>query len=168
MRFTLPTLALGLATLVHGSAGQTAAAPPLSAPAAALDAAGGRALATGNAADAIDDFEAALAWQPGNDRLLLDLAVAARAQGMQGKALHYYRLVLAHSPNDEDALAGEGETLAEQGALAKARGRLAQLQGLCGADCPATRKLALAIDRAAARPVVTAEAIKPTTQTSAN
>jgi hypothetical protein len=42
-------------------------------------------------------------------------------QGMQGKALHYYRTVLSHDPQNIDAVAGEGETLAEKGALEKAR-----------------------------------------------
>jgi tetratricopeptide (TPR) repeat protein len=70
-------------------------------------------MAAGDLDGAFDGFEAALAIQPGSARLVMDLAEAARAQGMQGKALHYYRAVLTRDPGNVDAIAGEGGALAE-------------------------------------------------------
>ena len=172
MRFSPPAAALALAMLISGSAGRAVPPAPLSPVAANLEAAGKQALAAGKPDAAADAFEAALAWEPGSNALLLDLAAAARAQGMQGKALHYYRVALARDPADRQALAGEGEALAEHGALEKARVRLTQLQGICGSDCAATRELAAAIDaaasKAAAPRVITAEAVKPKLDATTN
>ena len=167
MRYAPAAAALSLVVLISASTGRSAE-PPLDPHAAALAAAGAAALSAGNSAQATDDFEAALVLAPGNSALVLDLAQAARMDGMQGKALHYYRMVLTRDPQNLDALAGEGGALAEKGATEKARARLAQLQGLCGSDCAQSRGLAEAIQRAAQPQVVTAEALKPTAKVSAN
>ena len=92
---------------------------------------------------------------------MLDLADAARAQGLQGKALHYYRTVLEREPQNLTALAGEGAALAEKGAIEKARRNLARLEGLCGSGCAATQMVAAAIARGPSPRIVTAEAVKP-------
>jgi len=142
--------------------------------AAALEAIGRGALAAGDVAQATDAFEAALAVDPGASRLLIDLAGAARATGLQGKALHYYRAAMERDPQNLAAIAGEGEALAEKGALEKARRNLARLENLCGADCPPTRELAAAIARGGTLAksegpqVVSAEALKPRDAASAN
>ena len=172
MRYAPVAVALSLVVLVSASTGRSAEAP-LDPHAAALAAAGAAALSAGNSATATDDFEAALTLDPGNSSLVLGLAQAARADGMQGKALHYYRMVLAGDPQNLDALAGEGGALAEKGATEKARARLAQLQGLCGSDCAQSRDLAAVIQRTTLSPVgqppvLAAEALKPKAEVSAN
>ena len=156
MRYAPVSLALSLALACAASSGQSAPAQPLDPHAAQLLAQGQRALAAGDVDTAVDGFEAALALQPGSDRITIALADAARRQGMAGKALHYYRLVLAHAPNDADALAGEGEALAEKGAIEKARLSLERVTGVCGGACDAARRLSQAITAAEARATVAA------------
>ena len=166
MRYTPVALALSALVALSASASHSAPLQPMDPRAGALEATGRAALAVGNADRATDDFEAALAIQPGNPLLLLDLADAARAQGMQGKALHYYRSVLVIDPQNVVAIAGEGAALAEKGALAKAQRNLARLQGLCGSNCAPARLLAAAIARGPSARVVSADELKPTAQAS--
>ena len=161
MRYYAPALALSLLAAVTASVGLSAPVQPLDSHAAALDTQGRAALAAGDAEKATDAFEAALALQPGNAMIVLDLAAAARQRGMPGEALHYYRTVLAGDPQNIDALSGEGEALAEKGALEKAKRNLAQVQGLCGHDCGPAQALAAAIAKGPAPKVVTAAAITP-------
>ncbi len=162
MRFTLPALALAALCALTASAGQSAPSRPLDPRAIALEGEGRAALAAGSTQAATDAFEAALAIDPGNTLLIMDLAAAARRDGLQGKALHYYRGVLETNPNDLAALTGEGEALAEKGAVEKARRDLALVQGLCGSDCGAAHELSAAIAKAPAPEMVSAEAVKPT------
>ncbi|MDT0574882.1 hypothetical protein RM533_01640 [Croceicoccus sp. F390] len=106
----------------------------------------GRAtLAQGDVAAAVDRFEAALALAPGYAVTYIDLAATARANGLQGRAIRYYRQALMLDPANLDALAGEGAALAEKGALAKAEQNLVTLRSLCGADCAEAGALAAAI-----------------------
>ncbi|MFD1959089.1 tetratricopeptide repeat protein [Novosphingobium panipatense] len=108
---------------------------------------------------AIDAFEAALTVEPGSVAVLLPLADATRRQGLQGKALHYYRVALNRDPRNVAALAGEGVALAEKGATEKAARNLARLQTLCGATCAETQALATAIAKGpTGTRMVTAEA----------
>jgi hypothetical protein len=65
----------------------------------------------------------------------MDLAEVARREAMPGKALHYYRAVLERDPSNLEALAGEGQALAQKGALDKAKRNLARLQSICGDGC---------------------------------
>ena len=123
---------------------------------------GQAALRAGDAQGAVDAFEAALALDPGHTPTLLRLAEAARASELQGKAIHYYREALAREPNNLEALAGEGAALAEKGALAKARERLASVQKACGkTSCAPAQALSAAIAKGPLTRVQTAEAVVP-------
>lgn len=161
MRFAPVSLALSFVFAISASTGHTANVEVLDPRAAALEAQGRASLQAGEVDKAIDGFEAALAIQPGSSRITLGLAEAARQQGLQGKALHYYRRVLGADPQNLDALAGEGEALAEKGALEKAKANLAKLEGLCGKDCVAAQRLAAGIARGAAPKVVSAADVAP-------
>lgn len=163
MRYAPAAAALSLALALTASVGYGADREP--APrAATLIAEGNAALDGGDTQGAIDAFEAALAVDPAHTPILLDLARAARAEKLQGKAIRYYREALTRDPGNFAAIGGEGEALAEKGALEKARTNLAKLESLCGANCTETRELAAVI---AARPkerVLTAEAVLPEAQ----
>ncbi len=172
MRFAPASLALSLVFAMSASGGRSAPAEVLDPRAAALESDGKAALATGDVEKATDGFEAALAVQPGSTRLVLDLAEAARRQGMQGKALHYYRAVLARDSANPDAIAGEGEALAEKGAIEKARANLARLAQICGAGCDATKHLESSIAAALAKPAapkpVSADDVTPKASVAAD
>lgn len=161
MRYYAAALALSLLAGVSASVGHSQTVRPADPRASALLARGQGEFAVGRIDSAIDAYEAALTVQPGNVAVLLELAKATRQQGMQGKALHYYRLALASEPQNVQAISGEGAALAEKGALEKARRNLARLRGLCGEDCEATRSLSAAIAKGPAPRVVSADAIKP-------
>lgn len=159
MRFTPAALALCSLVAVTASVGQSAPPQPLETRAAALVAEGRKALAAGDPNGAIDAYEAAFAIQPGHVAILLNLAEATRKQGMQGKALRYYREALEREPDNLYAISGEGMALVEKGAVERARRNLARLQQLCGDNCPAARDLASAISKGPVKPVLTAEAV---------
>jgi Tfp pilus assembly protein PilF len=168
MRFAPVSLALSLVFAIGASSSYSAPTEILDPRAAALEAQGRSALAGGDVDKAIDGFEAALAVQPGSNRITLGLAEAARRQGLQGKALHYYRRVLTIDPQNFDAIAGEGEALAEKGALEKAKANLAKLEGLCGKTCAASEQLAAAIAKGAQPKVVSAADVAPKPVMTAN
>lgn len=157
MRYAPAALALSLVVAVTASAGLSADRQP-DPRAAALVAEGKGALAAGQPDAAIDSFEAALAVDPGYTVVYLELGDAARAQGLQGKAIRYYREALARDPKNLAALSGEGEAMLEKGAVEKAKRNLAELQSLCGASCGEAQQLAVAIQNHPQRPVLTAEA----------
>ncbi|MFM2302532.1 MAG: hypothetical protein RLZZ84_2268 [Pseudomonadota bacterium] len=160
MRFTPAALALALLAAVTASVGQGAPTQPLDPRAAALVQQGRAALAGGHTDLAIDAFEAALAIQPGHISIFLNLADATRQQGMQGKALHYYRQALTIEPDNQFAIAGEGMALVEKGAVEKAKRNLGRLEQLCGGkDCVPAHDLAIAIERGATPRVVSAEPV---------
>jgi len=161
MRYYPAGLALSLLVAVTASAGLSAPVVPLGPRAAALEAQGRSALASGDNARATDYLEAALAVQPGNATIMLDLAAAARQRFMPGEALHYYRVILTEEPQNIAGLSGEGAALAEMGALDKARRNLAQIQAICGHDCTAAQTLAQAIAKGPTPRVVTAAVIAP-------
>lgn len=159
MRYTPAALALALLATVSSSVIYSAPREELSPRAEALLVAGREDMEAGRINEAIDDFEAALVIHPGSVAVLLELAGARRAHGMQGVALHYYRQALASDPRNLAAIAGEGAALAERGALDKAQRNLARLQGMCGSDCDATRDLASVIESGSTLRVVTAESV---------
>ncbi len=161
MRYYPAALALSLLTGVWSSVGVTAPSQPLDPRAAALLTQGQLNLEAGRLDYAVDAYESALSIQPGSVPILLELASATRRQGMQGKALHYYRLALVADPSNVDAISGEGAALVEKGAVEKARRNLTRLQGLCGGNCNATRNLAAAIAKGPTPKVVTAQQITP-------
>jgi tetratricopeptide (TPR) repeat protein len=147
MRFAPAAAALSLClamTASISSAGDVASADPR---AAALIAQGQAALAAGETQSAIDAFEAALAVDPSYTPIFIDLAEAARQQGLQGKAIRYYREALERDPGNFAAISGEGSALVEKGALEKAKRNLAKLQSLCGDSCPETMALQSSIAR---------------------
>lgn len=147
MRFAPAAAALSLCLAMTASisiAGDDAAPDPR---AAALIAQGQALLAAGEAQAATDAFEAALAVDPGYTPIFIDLADAARQQGLQGKAIRYYREALERDPGNFAAISGEGAALVEKGALEKAKRNLAKLQSLCGDDCPETVALQSTIAR---------------------
>jgi tetratricopeptide (TPR) repeat protein len=168
MRYTPAALALSLLVAVTSSVSFSAPSKPLDARASALLAQGRAELAAGRVNEAVDAYEAALTVAPGTTQILLDLAEATRRQGMQGKALHYYREALENEPGNLLAISGEGAALAEKGAIEKARRNLSRLQGLCGSNCEATRELSAAIAQGPAPRVVSAEAAKPQPVVSEN
>jgi len=163
MRFAPAAAALSLVFVVQASVGYAADRDP--APRAAqLVAEGNAALAAGQPQKAIDAFEAALAVDPGYTPIYLDLARAARREGLQGKAITYYREALDRDPNNFAAISGEGAALVEKGAIDKARTNLSRLESLCGAGCPETRQLATVISQGPQPRVLTAEAVMPDAQ----
>ena len=160
MRFAAPAAALAVVLAMTASVGQ--GEDHVTDPrAAALVAQGRAALAAGHPQQAVDAFEAALAVDPAATAIFLELAEAARANGLQGKAIHYYRLALTREPSNLAALSGEGAALVEKGAVEKARRNLAKLQSMCGDNCPEARQLAAAIAKGPQPRVLTAEAILP-------
>ncbi|GMM94212.1 tetratricopeptide repeat protein [Qipengyuania sp. MTN3-11] len=160
MRFAPAAAALSLALAITASVGQGAEPAP-SPRAAMLIAEGEAALDAGDTQKAIDAFEAALTVDPAYTPTLLRLAEAARADGLQGKAIGFYREALTRDPDNFAAISGEGAALVEKGALERARLNLAKLESLCGDGCDETRALATAIATGPAERVLTAEAVMP-------
>jgi tetratricopeptide (TPR) repeat protein len=140
MRFAPAAAALSLALALSASVSWSADRAPTP-HVATLIAQGDAALARSDVQGAIDAYEAAMTVDPGYTPVLLKLAEAHRKEGLQGKAIGYYRDALARNPRDFAALAGEGEALAEKGAVEKANEKLADLQKLCGSNCPETAAL---------------------------
>lgn len=162
MRFAPVAAALSLFLTVQASVGQ--AEEPVPDPRAAMLLAEGRAaLAEGQPQQAIDAFEAALAIDPAFTPIYLELAEAARREGLQGKAIGYYRETLRRDPDNFAAISGEGEALVEKGAIEKAKANLSRLESLCGAECAETRQLATAIAQGPQPKVLRAEAVLPET-----
>jgi len=158
MRYTPAAIALSLLAAVTSSVGYGAERVP-DPRAVALVEEGRSALASGDVQGAIDSFEAALTIDPGHTAIFIDLADAARQQGLQGKAIKYYREALEHEPANLAAISGEGEALVEKGAVEKARRNLSRLESLCGSGCDESRQLAAAIQQGPQAPVLAAEAV---------
>lgn len=161
MRYMPFGVALSLLVLVTGSAGTAGVSLPTDPRAKALIETGRELLSHGDIEAATDSFESALAVDPGNPATFLALGDAARAAGMQGKAIHYYREALARDPNNLAALSGEGGAMAEKGAIDKAKGNLTRLEGLCGRTCAEAQNLASVIAKGPIAKVVSADAVKP-------
>ena len=140
LRFAPIAAALSLVFATSASV-STASDPEASPRAAVLIAEGRAALEAGETQAAIDAFEAAMAVDPGYTPILLELAQVAREEGLQGKAIRYYREALARDPGNLAAISGEGAAMVEKGALEKAQRNLARLESLCGAECPETLAL---------------------------
>lgn len=153
MRFAPAAAALSLCLAMTASISSADAGKAADPRAAALIAQGQAALTAGETQAAIDAFEAALAVDPAHTPIFIDLAEAARQQGLQGKAIRYYRDALAREPGNFAAIAGEGSALVEKGALEKARRNLAKLQSLCGDTCPETVALQSSIARGPSPPL---------------
>lgn len=145
MRFAPSAAALSLFLAVTASV--TSAGPQEVDPRAeALIAEGRAALEAGETQAAVDAFEAAFVVDPSYTPVLIELAEAARADGLQGKAIRYYREALARDPDYLAAISGEGEALVEKGAVEKAQRNLARLESMCGTSCPETVALQQTIE----------------------
>jgi len=169
MRYSPAAAALALLASVTASTGHSAPPLPLDPRAAALVAEGRQDMLSGQVDAAVDAFESALTIQPGHVTIYLNLGEATRKQGMHGKALHYYREALKLDPENQQAIAGEGEALVEKGAVEKARRNLARLEQLCGGiGCASASRLSAAIERGPAPQVVTAQQIEAKPVVSAN
>jgi tetratricopeptide (TPR) repeat protein len=110
---------------------------------------------------AFDYYESALAADPRNRSAIIAMAQVARAQGLPGKAIGLYREALLLEPNDLTALTGQGEALADKGAIELAREKLASAQRVCSDKCPQVAALEKAIAAGSSKRVVAAEAIAP-------
>ncbi len=167
MRYAPAAIAISLLAAVTSSASLGAGydADPR---AVALVEEGRIQMEAGDTQGAIDSFEAALVVDPGYSDIYLDLAEVARIEGLQGKAIHFYREAQARDPENLAAISGEGEALVEKGALANAQRNLERLEDLCGSDCMETLALAAAIDRGPSSRVLTAEAVAPDSAVTQN
>lgn len=112
----------------------------------------------GNLEQANDLLESALAVDPKNRTAFLALADVAKAQGLPGKAIRFYREALELEPNDVAALAGQGDALVQKGAVTKARENLAKLKRVCTAACPEEARLAAVIEKGPPPAVLSAQA----------
>lgn len=120
--------------------------------------AGEEQLSARNTADAIRNFEAALAADPRNRQAYIGLARSAEADGLPGRAVRYYREALEIDPNDLTALELQGIAFVERGAKTRAEDNLARVKTLCNAPCPAADRLSAAIAKGPAKkPEQTAE-----------
>jgi len=161
MRYAPAAAAISLLVAVSasvGSAGVEQADPR----AAALMVQAQDALDAGQPQRAVDALEAAFAVDPQYTPILVALAEASRREGLQGKAIRYYREALTRDPGNYAAISGEGAAMVEKGAIDRAQRNLAQLESLCGSSCPETRTLATAIAQGPKNSkVLTAEAVMP-------
>lgn len=167
MRYSPAAAALALLLAVSSSVSYGANYEPDPA-AAALMAEGRDRLAAGDPQGAIDYYESALAVDPAYTAVYLRLAEVARQNGLQGKAIHYYREAQSREPGNFAAISGEGAALLEKGAVEKARANLSRLESLCGVSCAETRELAAAITAGARSAVLRAEAVTPETVVTQN
>lgn len=121
-------------------------------------------LAGRNTAEAIRNFEAALAADPRNRHAYIGLARAAETDGLPGRAVRYYREALEIDPNDVTALELQGMALVERGAKSRAEENLVRVKTLCEAPCPSADRLAAAIAKGPSpKAEQTAELQKPAT-----
>ena len=127
----------------------------------ALQHEGQQAQETGDLDRAIDFYESALAADPRNRSAIIALAQVARVQGLPGKAIGLYREALLLDPRDVVALTGQGEALADNGALELAPEPVAEVQRVCADKCSQVATLEKAINAGAEKRVVAAEAIAP-------
>ena len=138
----LALLVAGTVSVVAVAASGDDALKPIS---LRLQAAGDAALAKGQAAGAIDSYEAAAAADPRNARAFVGMAHGYEALGLPGKAVKFYREALALDPNDLGALEGQGKALVARGAMARANLNLVRIRTLCKTDCSAAKRLEVAM-----------------------
>ncbi|WP_422055290.1 tetratricopeptide repeat protein [Sphingomonas sp.] len=145
MRISLVSAAAALTLLsVSTSLNAQRADDQIDARSVALLDRGKTARAAGDLDTANGLIESALAVDPRNRAAYLVLAEIARAQGLPGKAIRFYREALTLEPNDQAALRGQGEAMVQKGAVERARENLARLKTLCG-NCAEATQLAAAI-----------------------
>ena len=101
----------------------------------------------------------ALAVDPRNRAAYVAMARAVKAQGLNGKAIGFYKQALELEPNDQIALAEQADALLSKGAIEMARKNIARLKTLCRTDCTAVTRLSLAADSASLKQQAQANAI---------
>ncbi|MDE2561713.1 MAG: tetratricopeptide repeat protein [Sphingomonadales bacterium] len=168
MRYYPAAIALSLLVAVTASVGQARETAPADPRVSALLASGQSRLSAGDTEGAIGLFESALALDPGHAGTYIALGDAERSAGMPGKAIHYFREALSRDPNNLAAISGEGEALADKGAIDRAKGNLARLEGLCGKSCGEVQALTSAIARGPLPRVVAADTVKPEPKVESN
>ena len=150
-------VALGLATVSSVSLGQRPDAQ-LDQRSVELVTQARAAQAGGQFESATDMLESALAVDPRNRAAFVALGDVAKAQGLPGKAIRFYREALELEPNDTAALAGQGDALVQKGAVNKARENLAKLKAICANGCPEATQLAAVIEKGPPPAVQSAQA----------
>ena len=165
MRFTAISAAVALMALTLSSS-LMAQRPDdqIDARSMALLQQGRAAQAAGNFDAATDALESALAIDPRNRQAFLALADVARARGLPGKAIRYYREALLLEPNDVAALRAQGEAMVQKGAVEKAKENLAKSRTLCPGQGADANTLAAVIAKG---PPLTATAAQNVTATPA-
>ena len=113
--------------------------------------------AAGQANQAVDLLETALAVDPRNCGAYIALGRIAQAQRLPGKAIRLYGQALRLEPNDVAALGGQGEAYVQRGAVERARANLARVRTLCGQACPQAQQLAAVIERGPPADVLAAQ-----------
>lgn len=114
----------------------------------ALQKQGQAALSAGQFQAADDLLETALAVDPRNRGAFVDLARVAERQKLFGESIRFSNKALLLEPNDVDALAVQGESMVELGAVARAQGNLERIRKICGAKgCAQSGQLAAVIAR---------------------
>ncbi len=157
MRLTPLTIALAVGAFSLSTAGTgQERARPIAPQSLAWTQTGDAALAGGQTAAATDAYETAAAIDPANGLAFVGLAAAARADGLPGKAIRFYREALMLDARDTAALAGIGMAFADKGAVDQARATLASLDQVCGTGCPGRADLVAALDKG----TVTAAAVE--------
>lgn len=146
MRFSpiAVALSLSLATVSSAVLGQKAD-DQINPRSVALVQQGDAALAAGRFEEATDLMEAALVVDPRNRAAFNGLGKVARAQGLPGKAIRFYREALSINPDDIAALEGQGEALVQRGAVERAKINLERIKTLCRVTCAPATNLAAAI-----------------------
>lgn len=159
MRFVPVAIAatLGVAALSTAVQGQKPDAQVDARSVALLDQA--RTARTAGQLDQANDLlESALVVDPKNRRAFHELAEIAKAQGLPGKSIRFYREALELEPNDIVALAGQGDALVQKGAVLKARENLTRLKRVCTSGCPEEARLAAVIEKGPPPAVQSAQA----------
>ena len=111
--------------------------------------------------DAIEMLQTALAVDPRNRPAYIALGRIAQAQRLPGLAIGYYADALRIEPNDQAALAAQGEAYVQRGAVERARTNLTRLRTLCGQSCAAADRLAAAITRGPPAEALAAQRVEP-------
>src|SRR3546814_7209312 len=81
-------------------------------------------------------------------------------QGLTGKSIRFYREALLLDPTDVKALAGQGQSMVEKGAIARAKENLAKMQTLCRASCGEVAQLSASIEKGHEKTLQTANDVQ--------